>query len=317
MTPETITIGILSLTIFFFIYGIIRTTVGQQESAKQNIKSLLSEKQATNPVEFRKMQENILRRRKKDDTSMGAKIEMKLERANILLRLNEFFMICFVVSVITFLIGFMMLGLGPVGSFLIAIPSFWLPQLYLNLAIWQRMKKADAEFANILDALVNCFKTGYGFSRAVQVVAENYDDPWGTEFSKMAMEMNLGSNQEDVLLSMSNRVPLPDVDLFVTAMIIQKETGGNMAELLSTLSTTCRERFKLYRKVGAISAQGKLSATIICLIPPGLMLLMSLFIHDPVVRFVSNPIGQILLILVGIWMCIGVGVLFKIVNVEV
>lgn len=316
MDYETIVTLIITGTVFFFLFGIYRTTIGKQEQAKDNIKTLMGTKKAT-AVDVRQHQDNVLKKRKKGDANLSARIEIKLERANMMITFSEFLMICIVSGVLCFLIALLALGLGPFFGLIIGLGGGFFPYLFLNIKIWLRMSKADAEFANVLDALVNCFKTGYGFSRAVQVIAENYDDPWGTEFGKMAMEMNLGSTQEDVLNSLSERIPSADVDLFVTALIIQKETGGNMAELLMTLSGTCRERYKLYRKVGAISAQGKLSATIICLVPPGLMGLMSIFIHDPVVEFVTNPIGQVILVVVGIWMCIGIGVLFKIVQVEV
>jgi tight adherence protein B len=149
------------------------------------------------------------------------------------------------------------------------------------------------------------------------MVSDNYDDPWGTEFGKMAAEMNLGASMEDALYSMSNRIPSPDVDLFVTALLIQKETGGSMAELLGNLSVTIRSRYKLFQKIGAISAQGKLSAGIVCCVPFGLAGIMFVFIPDAMMKFVTNPIGIVLLVLAGFWMCCGIGVLYKIVQIEV
>jgi tight adherence protein B len=234
-----------------------------------------------------------------------------------MLKTTEFILICFGTGVVVFLLAAFVLGQGIALGIVEGAAAIALPYFYLNIRVWLRLKKADEQFADVLDALVNCFKTGYGFSRAIQVIAENYDDPWGTEFNKMGMEMNLGAVQEDCLSNLSSRIPTADVDLFVTALIIQKETGGNMAELLGNLSKTCRERYKLYRKVGAISAQGKLSAFIVICIPFGLMTMMYLFLPEAVVKFVTNPIGIVFMVLAGIWMCMGIGVLFKIVQIEV
>jgi tight adherence protein B len=133
----------------------------------------------------------------------------------------------------------------------------------------------------------------------------------------MAAEMNLGASMEDALYGLSSRVPSPDVDLFVTALLIQKETGGSLAELLGNLSHTIRDRYKLFQKVGAISAQGKLSAGIVCCVPFILCAIMYLFLPGPMIQFVTNPIGIVLLVIAGFWMCCGIGVLYKIVQIEV
>jgi tight adherence protein B len=107
------------------------------------------------------------------------------------------------------------------------------------------------------------------------------------------------------------------VDLFVTALLIQKETGGSMAELLGNLSKTIRDRYKLFQKIGAISAQGKLSAGIVCVVPFLLCAIMFAFLPEAMMKFVTNPIGIVLLTLAGFWMICGIAVLFKIVQIEV
>jgi tight adherence protein B len=151
----------------------------------------------------------------------------------------------------------------------------------------------------------------------VQQVALNYKDPWGTEFQKMVVETSLGATLEEVLSRLCRRVPNPDVDLFATCVLIQKETGGNMTELLANLSQTCRERFKLFRKISAITAQGKLTAVIICLVPFIIMAFMYLFMSEAVLEFLQNPIGWVILGAALIWMSIGAGVLWKLVQVDV
>lgn len=317
MNIDNIIIICLVITFFILFLGIYQTTLGKKESAKENIKTLLGNQKGTNPADFKNQQEIALKRHKKGDATFMAKLELKLERANMMIKSNEFVIICVVSGIITVPVCAFMFGLPLPVAILLGFGGAFLPMLLLNVKIMLRMGKADAEFADILDALVNCFKTGYGFNRAVQVIAENYDDPWGTEFGKMGMEMNLGSNQEDVLYSLTNRIPSPDVDMFVTALIIQKETGGNMAELLANLSNTCRERYKLYRKVSAISAQGKLSAGVVSSIPFGMMGLMAVMFPQAVDDFVNNPIGFILLCVALFWMGCGMIVLYKLTKVEV
>jgi tight adherence protein B len=326
MNQDTLLFLLPAITVFMLVMGVYKLFFEKQAQAKETIQELLQKTPVpSSGVSVREAvgnkssvkQEAILKKRNKDPKSWSAKMGTKLERANLLLRPEEFVFMSIGSALAGFLGLWFLFSQGPFVGVLGGIASYFAPELYLMVRTWLRLRKADEQFADVLDALVNCFKTGYGFSRAIQMVSDNYQDPWGTEFSKMAMEMNLGSSQEDCLFNLANRVPTIDVNMFVTAMMIQKETGGNLSELLGNLSKTCRERFKLYRKIGAISAQGKLSASIVTCIPFCLMALMYLFLPEPVTKFVTNPIGIILMILAGIWMSIGIGVLYKLVQIEV
>jgi tight adherence protein B len=305
--------------IFLFLVAMYKIGLEKKVQAKENIQELLGTRGHTmaNQGMFRQREEFILKRRHKDEKSFMARLEADLERANLLLKPNELLLICFGMVFVVALIAFAVLG----QPLLIAVPvglgGFFLPILFLKVRIMLRLKKAAEQFADVLDSMVNCFKTGYGFTRAIQVISESYDDPWGTEFGKMSAELNLGATQEDILSGLSHRIPSVDVDLFCTALLIQKETGGNMVEMLSNLSKTIRERYKLFRKVKAISAQGKLSAGIVICVPFGLMAMMYLFLPNEVMQFVTHPIGIVIMVAVGIWMCIGIAVLYKIVSIEV
>lgn len=307
-------------SVAFLIIGLYKTFLEKQVQAQEHIQELLGkQKSNVNPLTGRD-HDSILKKRKKSKNAQPSRIdqlEIKLERANLLITANEFLLICMGCAVLVGLIVHFCFGQNWLLSILGGFCGAILPYGYLLLRIMLRMKKAAAQFSDVLDAMVNAFKTGFGFSRAVQMVADNFDDPWGTEFGKMAAEMNLGASQEDALYSLANRIPSPDVDLFVTALLIQKETGGSMAELLGNLSKTIRDRYKLFQKIGAISAQGKLSAGIVCFVPFLLCGIMFTFLPNAMMKFVTNPIGIVLLVLAGFWMICGIGVLFKIVQIEV
>lgn len=307
--------------VVFLIIGFYKTALEKQVQAQEHIQGLLGKTQkASINLITGKEQDLILKKRKKNKDGQLTKIdqiEIKLERANLLITAKEFLMICVGSAFLGGLITYFCFGQNMLLAIVGGIGSTFLPYAYLLLREMLRMKKAAAQFSDVLDAMVNSFKTGFGFSRAVQMVADNFDDPWGTEFGKMAAEMNLGSSQEDALYSLTNRIPSPDVDLFVTALLIQKETGGSMAELLGNLSKTIRDRYKLFQKIGAISAQGKLSAGIVCFVPFLLCGIMFAFLPEAMMKFVTNPIGIVLLVLAGFWMACGIGVLFKIVQIEV
>lgn len=325
-------IALPAAALFLFLMAVYKLGFEKKVQAQENVTDLVggnAAKATENALKYRKKTEELIRKRKtkkaQDDAdatgkkrklSWAERIEFDLERANMLLRVEEFMMISIGLGVG----GFVLLWLFGQPFILALLGGFGLfygAGLYLKLRGWLRLKKAAEQFAEVLDSLVNCFKTGYGFSRAVQQVADQFDDPWKTEFGKMAAEISLGAQTEDVLNNLADRVPLPDVDLFVTAMVIQRETGGNLAELLGNLSNTCRDRYKLFRKVSAISAQGKLSAGVVGSVPFLLMAMMFMFLPEPTIEFSTHPIGIILLILAGLWMACGIGVLFKIVSIKV
>jgi tight adherence protein B len=259
-------------------------------------------------------QHHILKRKRKDQSKLISQIETMMEQANLLLKANEFILISLGSGVVIGLLGFLK---GPGVAILAGLFGLAAPFLYVKLRIMFRMGKARRQFADVLDTMVGCFKSGYGFARAVQVVAENYDDPWSTELNKVATEMNFGSSQEDALSALAKRVPNPDVALFVTAVLIQKETGGNLAELLQNLSKTIRERFKLLSKVTAMSAQGQLSAVIVFCIPFGLAGMFTAIMPDMMREFANNPIGMVLIGFAFCMQAIGGLVLKKIVTLEV
>jgi tight adherence protein B len=302
------------------IVGCYKTFLERQVRAQEHVQELLGGPRKVSAAVPGRDQENILKRRKKNKDAPPSRIEqleIRLERANMLITVKEFVLISLGVALVGGVLGWLMMGRNPLLTVLAAVGGGFVPYLFTVIKGMLRMGKAAAQFADVLDSMVSAFKTGFGFSRAVHMVADNYDDPWGTEFGKMAAEMNLGASMDDALYSLARRIPSPDVDLFVTALLIQKETGGSMAELLGNLSKTIRDRYKLYQKVSAISAQGKLSAGIVSCVPFLLCGIMFLFLPGAMIKFVTHPIGLILLGLTGFWMLCGIGVLYKIVQIEV
>jgi tight adherence protein B len=304
------------------VIGFYKTLLEQKVQSQERAKQLLGNaSNTTNPAGLlKKDQDNILKKRKKNKTGKESrldKLEIQLEQANLLVTVPEFLLISLGASVTIGLLGWVFSQGDLLSTVLATVCGLVLPYVTITLKVLLRMKKAASQFADVLDSMVNAFKTGFSFSRTIQMVSDNHEDPWGTEFGKMAAEMNLGSSMEAALYNLAKRVPSTDVDLFVAALLIQKDTGGNMAELLATLSKTIRDRYKLFQRVSAISAQGKLSAGIVCCIPFLLCGIMFLFLPEPMIAFFTNPIGILLASLAGFWMLCGIGVLYNIVQIEV
>lgn len=309
-------IFIVSSIIFLLLLGLYKVKLEERILAKENIQHTLAPLQQLDNSLSVKGSKALIKPKTKDDKPKTQKLEIQLERANLLITPAEFMTVSFGLLCGVLVVLWVTTGNGLL-SLLCGGLAYLLPVGFLQLKIWTRMKKADNEFPNILDAVVNCFKTGYGFNRSLQVVANNYSDPWGTEFGKLAVELNLGHSLLDVMSNLKKRIPSVDVELFASAILIQKETGGNLAEILMILAKTCRERQKLLRKVSSLTAQGKLSAGTVSVVPLLIMWIMNSVMHEQVVAFLTNPIGMLLMILAGIWMLCGIAVLFKLVQLEV
>ncbi len=305
-----------AIPVVLIIMGIYYLFFAKRDQAREFVHQLFTEEDREERMKRIQQQHFVLKKRRKDQSPFLQRIDNELEMANLMLKPNEFIMISIGFAVFVFLVLFIM-GENILIVLLGSVIGLFLPKMYIKLRVKMRMAKARRQFADVLDTMVSCFKSGYGFTRAIQTVADNFDDPWSTELGKVATEMNFGSTQEDALFSLAKRVPNPDVSLFVTAVLIQKETGGNLAELLTNLSKTIRDRYKLLSKVSALSAQGKLSAIIVFCVPFGLAGIFMLMMPKMMMDFAQHPIGMFLIGFALVMQAIGGLVLKKIVTLEV
>lgn len=306
---------IIAISLLFA--GVYFVFFAQKDQTRSFIQELADTQEAPNKKALIQHQVMLKRKRKNDLKPWEQKLDTQLEQANWLLKPQEFLFISIGAAVLFFLVALVIMKWNLFLCILMAIAGYFSLKLILKLKVMLRMGKAESQFADVLEMLGSCFKSGYGFNRAAVSIADSFTDPWGTEFNKLAAEMNLGATMDEALINMSKRIPLADVSLFSTALMIQRETGGNMVELIETLSGTIRDRFKLKSKVSAISAQGKASAFVVFLIPPGLGLLFFAIMPHIMFPFVDSFVGKVALGFAFCLQMMGGFVLKKIVTIEV
>ncbi|MGH9728294.1 MAG: type II secretion system F family protein [Candidatus Acidiferrales bacterium] len=181
----------------------------------------------------------------------------------------------------------------------------------------RRLRKFEEHLPEALDLLGRAVRAGHAFTTGLEMIAKEASEPIAGEFRKTFEEQNFGIPLRDALLNMSERIPSLDVRFFVTALLIQKETGGNLAEILDSLSRVIRDRFRIYRDVKTKTAQGRLTAGILIALPPLMMLALgSLNPHYMKVLF-TDPIGPLILLTAGIMQLVGSAVIWKIIHFEV
>jgi tight adherence protein B len=197
------------------------------------------------------------------------------------------------------------------------LPSAFAPLWYVRNRASSRVRTFEEQFPDALEFISRSMRAGHAFSVSLEMVQKEFAEPLAAEFRRAHEEQNLGQALEVVLHKLGQRVPSLDVQFFISAVLLQKRTGGNLAELLDKLAHIIRERFKLRARIRAISAQGLMSGRILSAIPLGVAALM--FVVNPGYArfFIDDPMGHMLLA-GGIGLqVLGYMIILKIVTIEV
>jgi len=269
---------------------------------------------------------DIMRKRLLSDIPFVNNLLLKMSVAqkldNLIIQANAKYTIGFYI-----LLAFLMAALGSIfGSLviknhmisLVLIPFFgWFPFLYLNFLKQKRMERFRKQLPEGLDLISRALKAGHAFTGGIKLVADEFDDPLGPEFAEMLEEINYGVSISEALKNLAKRVGGSEIKYFVVGVILQRETGGNLAELMDTLSNLIRERFKFDGKVRTLSAEGKLSAVVLVCLPFAIIGYLKLTQPNYMNLLFTDPIGRVMGIVAVIMMIIGIFVMKKLVKIEV
>jgi tight adherence protein B len=192
-----------------------------------------------------------------------------------------------------------------------------LPCLYVSYRRRRRLARFETQLPEALDLMLRALRAGHSFASALQMVGQEMADPIAAEFSTVHDEVNFGVAMEQALTNLTERVPLTDLRYFVVAVLIQRESGGNLTEVLGNLSRLIRERLKLRSKVKVMSADGRLSAWILTLMPFALGALMNAFNPGFMAPLWTDPIGLVMLQYLLTMMVVGVVVMQKIIRIRI
>jgi len=181
----------------------------------------------------------------------------------------------------------------------------------------RRLRRFEERFPEALDLLGRAVRAGHAFTTGMEMIAKESPEPIAFEFRKTFEEQNFGLPLRDALLNMTDRVPLVDVRFFVTALLVQKETGGNLAEILDNLARVIRDRFRIYREVRTKTAQGRLTAMILIALPPVMMGVLGVINPSYLRVLFEDPKGPTVLAIAGTLQLIGSAIIWKIIHIEV
>lgn len=214
-------------------------------------------------------------------------------------------------------VGFLFVAYGA-KNILISIPAGGLmgtlPFLYLSVKRTARTKKFEQQLPQALDTIARSLRAGHAFASGLQMVAQEFTDPIGAEFAKVVDEINFGVGIKDALMNLTQRVDSQDLRFFTIAVVIQRETGGDLAEILENIARLMRERFKLDGRIRILSAEGKLSAMILIAIPFFIVFYISFFNPNHLKTLLTDPLGKMFAGLSVLMMLTGAAIMRKMIR---
>ncbi len=248
--------------------------------------------------------------------SYTKKMEAELDKADIPLKGEEFMLIWLLALIFPGGLALLFFGNIPL-ALILAVVGMILPHLLISRAKRRRIMKFNTQIGDALVVMSNSLRAGFSFLQSMEMVSKEMQPPIADEFGRTLREMNLGTPTEEAMLNLVGRIESDDLDLVVTAVLIQRQVGGNLAEVLDNISHTIRERVRIKNEIKTLTAQGRLSGIIIALLPIGVALFLSIINPDYLSKIFTTGAGLSLLIGGVISQLIGIVVIRKIVDIEV
>jgi tight adherence protein B len=243
------------------------------------------------------------------------RMEADLVQADVLLKPEEMIFINLAAAVAPAIFAALVLQniaaavlLAPIGAIV--------PQVYLKSAKARRVKKFNDQLGDALMIMANSLRAGFSFLQTMDSLSKELAPPISVEFGRALKEMRLGTPTEEALHNMTQRIESDDLELIVTAVNIQRQVGGNLAQILDNIATTINERVRIKGEIKTLTAQGRISGTIVALLPVFLMLVISLMNPPYIGLLFSHPVGFMLLGAAIVSEFIGIMMIKKVVNVE-
>lgn len=248
--------------------------------------------------------------------SQSGRLQRLLRQADVKINVSTFVLLTLILLVSGYLISQLLLPIVLLNA-ASGVGLACLPLLGVLYKRKKRFRKFEALFPEALDLLTRAVKAGHAFNTGIEMIAQEMNDPVAKEFRIAFDEQNFGLPLKQALFNMVERMPLVDLKFFVTAVLMQKETGGNLAEILLNLSHLIRERFKIQGEIRSFSAQGRLTGYILTLVPIIMGIVLSIISWNYIRPLFYTKIGHYMLAVAIFGQLLGYVVIRKIVNIKI
>lgn len=279
--PFEILIGGGALAFILIIVGAIITMTSDEALVEKRLGRYLDEdlkKAKEAPAEKSSPVGDWLNARM-EHSKWGENLSRELARADLKLRPAEYVALMLIMAVGVGAVGWFAGGKSVIFGLLSAVIGLFMPRLMVKSSQAKRLKNFDEQLADMLNLMVNGLRAGYSTMQAMEAVSREMPPPICDEFRRVVQEMQLGIPMETALDNLLRRIPSDDLDLVITAINVQREVGGNLAEILEAIAHTIRERIKLKGEIRVLTSQGRITGWLISLLP--IILTVFLMIVSP------------------------------------
>jgi tight adherence protein B len=247
--------------------------------------------------------------------SYTASLQLLLEQSGVKTTVGQLVLVCAVLAVVAAFVTYRLTGLV-----LLALPAAglaaWVPIAVVRYKRTVRMRKFEEQFPEALDLLGRAMRAGHAFTTGVEMVATEMPAPLGPEFRILYDQQNYGMPLPDALRLFAERISVLDARFFVTAVLIQRESGGNLSEILDNLAGVMRERFRVKRQIRVLSAHGRISGWVLVCMPPALALVLFTINQEHRDLMFHDPLGQKMVITAATLQVVGTLIMRKIINIQ-
>lgn len=243
-------------------------------------------------------------------------VALLLQQADAPFTVSRFLAVCGGMAVAGAIIPIALRGpmyLAPVTGVMMGL----LPLMWMIFRRKRRLKAFGAQMPDAMELIARALRSGHSLGSGFSLVATEMNDPIGTEFGRVFEEQNLGVPLEDALAGLADRIPNLDLKFFSTAVILQRQTGGDLAEILDKIGYLVRERFKIYGQVQALTGEGRLSGVVLLALPPVLFMAVYKLNPEYVSVLFTDPMGKQMLAGAAVMQVLGALVIRKIINIKV
>ena len=312
------------LILILLIVGVVVTVSGERSLVEDRLGQFTDDEQAQQAQEeaSRSIVADWVDRRVAT-SSRGDLIARELARADLKFKVSEYYALIFIATVGGGLIAFVLQS-HPVSFLIGAIAGFFAPRFYVKRQQAIRVRKFDDQLGDMLNLMTNGLRAGYSTMQAMEAVSRELPAPISDEFRRVVQEIQIGITMEKALENLLRRIPSEDLDFVVTAINVQREVGGNLSEILDTISFTIRERVRIKGEIRVMTANVRASGAILSMIPLGLGLALWFISPDYIGTFfapndvVPQPACGIIAVAVIVGMILaGYFVMMKIADIEV
>ena len=310
----------LMVTIVLFLFAFYGSAV-PSAAVRNRLSGLMSGTSVVEPVAAAALREDKTEGRFSGIAkgSLGERLAYQIERADLTITPGEYILARIGLLIIGAVAPYFVLQgvegmiLGVVG----AVIGYNIPKWYLNHKRKARIAKLNAQLPEGLMIISNALKAGFGLLQALQNAADNLEHPIATEFGRTIHEMNIGSSAEEALVALSERSSSYDLDIVVTAILVQRTVGGNLGEILDTVADTMRERIRIRGEIQTLTAQQKLTGLVIGALPIGVGILFQIMSPGYISPLFTTITGKFMLGVAVVLEVIGILIIQRILNIEV